>query len=231
LKAVLWLVAGAASIAGFALAGAIAWALWPLSDPRFDWKPHYKALLAKGDCAAAISLVYPALSIFDRDAASAAIELSKNPACTAADWGRVDPAQFARTGAAFLKALDTAGARLPARARWEPGWLGPWFDRNYVWIYVRSEFAYYLRKHSGFAAIGAPVHVMRYLRCDYTLFGSPGGKYFRMRTDLARDHGYGELRLDDWEWRMLFCFRHPSVGGASLYRPRQAPGEIPGLPQ
>jgi hypothetical protein len=214
------LVLGGA-IAGIALAliGAFAWAFWPLPDPRFDWKPYEERLLAKGDCHSTSLLLSLALNTYETDAARAAIALPLQPACAGSEYAE-EVARISQNGARMLQILQDPRSRAKFERRRAAGWPRVWYDRGGVWFFFTLYLDEYAKNRSSpLDLAAAPFSALGRLHCDYSLFDGPSGSYFLMRVELAREHGFNELRLPVWERRVFGCFDPPVKAGYFLYRP------------
>lgn len=93
-------------------------------------------------------------------------------------------------------------------------------DPGGVWFFFKMFAGEHIREHpSALGFVEAPFAALGRLHCDYSLGDGPQGAYFFMRIDLARDHGFSELRLPAWERRARGCWE-PAQAAYLLDRSR-----------
>lgn len=189
-------------------AGALVWGLWPLSDPRFDWKPYFDKALAKPDCPVATLLALDAYFLYDRRSIDALAMTAKDPAC--ADFNSMMPPSLASLPS-MLESQLTAEAvakrakQLPPIDGWPAGWRGRRGAISYIYKKEVPSAVKQATNQHGFVAglISLPWSIPRHLRCDFALVTDNVSRYAEMRELLAGD--YPELAVPDWELRSHRC--------------------------
>jgi hypothetical protein len=183
------------------------WGLWPLSDPRFEWKPYYDELVATRDCQGAVGVVSEAAILRERRAIDFMRQLAVASWCPEA-------VKFFTPGTIQLFEKVQADRPpwlawlYPPREGWGPGWGGRWNALPYIFREeTRLAAAEAVREHGQIAGVaGLGWWVPRHLRCGFALHVQPESSYARLRHTLSR-HGHKELALPDWDKRTERCYR------------------------
>lgn len=187
------------------LLGILVWALWPLPDPRFDWKPYYQKLAAQ-DCRDAARLLWGLIRAGEADAVQATQDLLDQKSCAEVE-ASPDLQGYLRKAIERYRKAEASG-KLP-KWDWEPGWEGVWTRRQTYLEQVDRYTAYYFVERLG-PWTEYPSAVFSSWRCLMPVT-SDAYEFAEARDRLTNDRANPELRQLAWEERVLRCFTMPAM--------------------